>query len=619
MAGKISAALVSGINENTVALANVSLDFSLFKVQAPVEFAKLGAALAVQRRMTAEDGQPHQTARRLGALFEALVPPTPSLVSAYGHRASDIAQNLAMNPRGSEKYSMFADYIGADATSLWAAATSGISAIEIHLLACMLARTWSGPEAVSIWVEIVEERKRLILEKAEVDAFGTPIGSLAAARHGVSREKLAHWDASARAWLQSADDAMLRQQKQLMLILNNLSLPVNQIEKTYNSVVVAWQTAMKGVERLITGQPQSVSDGAVLVGLASWSLYPDLLILGNKITRVQFNDELIHGGGVLTIGLETACGTQVEGVYWSLALSHLRYYGNPVLSTAMTSRDSLRVNIEEVRLLTLGSILSGWGDVGRNVDDAAAFFVTVFNRIKQCKRLATPSSQFLCSRKSWLGILAITSEKLLKMEGKEKESALLTIALGRRRGHTFLVKSEDYPPPLFGLASLYTIHILSTDSQSDKGLVMMRTIAQRLSLRPEEYIIRVRRAGYKECFEYITALPHTECCKGLLMHKRWLETLRDADFLGCDCHETKYGYQKGRCEYIFRGAVCTLQCHNIFAPHGCGTNCNLEGHKTLLSSDGFQCENTVPGELCHPILKGNFVSYYPAKGHDVYT
>ena len=157
--------------------------------------------------------QPHQTARRLGALFEQLLPPTPSLISAYGRRASEIAQNSAVNPRGSQKHAMFADYIGADATSLWEAATSGISAIGIHLLACMLARTWLGPEAVSIWVEILEERKRLILERAESDAFNTPMGSLVAARHGLSRNELAQWDASARAWLQSADDTMLRQQK----------------------------------------------------------------------------------------------------------------------------------------------------------------------------------------------------------------------------------------------------------------------------------------------------------------------------------------------------------------------------------------------------------------------
>lgn len=622
MASKITAALVSGVNENTVAFANVSLDFSLFKVEAPVEFAGLGAALATQRRIIAEDGQPHQTARRLGALFEQLLPPTPSLIGAYGHRASEIARNSAVNPRGSQKHAMFADYIGADATSLWAAATSGISAIGVHLLACMLSRTWSGPEAVSIWVEIVEERKRLILERAESDAFNTPMGSLVAARHGLSRQELAQWDASARAWLQSADDAMIRQQKQLMLILNNLSLPVNQVEKTYNSVIEAWQTAMKGVERLITGQPQSVSDGAVLVGLASWSLYPDLLVLGNKITPVQFNDELINRGGILTIGLETGDSAQAEGVYWSLALSHLRYYGDPVLSTATTSRNNLRVSREEVHLLTLGSVLSGWEDLGRNVDDIAAFFVTVLDRIKENKQLtsnATPSKQFLRSNRSWLSILATTSERLLKMNGKEKESALLTIALGRRRGHTFLARYEDHPPPLFGLASPYTIRILSMKSQRDKGLVMMRTIAECLALRPEECIIRIQRLGCKGCFEYITALPHKDCCRGATKHKRWIETLDDAAFLGCNCHETKQACKLGGCDCILRGALCTTQCHNSLAPGGCGTNCDPECHSKLLSETEFQCENIIPDELCHSIVTGHFSYGPPAQEQDLYT
>jgi hypothetical protein len=154
----------------------------------------------------------------------------------------------------------------------------------------------------------------------------------------------------------------------------------------------------------------------------------------------------------LTIGLETGGATQAEGVYWSLALSHLRYYGDPVLSSALTSRNSLRVNMEEVQLLALGSVLSGWEDLGRNVDDVAAFFVTVFQRINGSKQLdssKTLSKQFLRSNKSWLSILAATSEKHLKMGGREKESALLTIALGRRRGDTFLARTEDHPLPLF--------------------------------------------------------------------------------------------------------------------------------------------------------------------------
>jgi hypothetical protein len=49
--------------------------------------------------------------------------------------------------------------MGLDGTSIYAAATSGSKVIALHLLACMLARAWPGPEATAIWVELVASRK----------------------------------------------------------------------------------------------------------------------------------------------------------------------------------------------------------------------------------------------------------------------------------------------------------------------------------------------------------------------------------------------------------------------------------------------------------------------------
>lgn len=188
----------------------------------------LGANLAPKRRAIAEEGYLHRTARKLGALFEEVIPLSPQLTRSYGKRASEISQSEAVNPRGNQKHGAFAAYVGADATSIWAAATSGPAAIGVHLLACMLARTWNGPEATSIWVEIVEERIKIVSSKATSDAYNTSLGGLVAANQGVSRTELAQWDASARAWLQIADEAKRFEQKQLMLILNNVSLPVNR-------------------------------------------------------------------------------------------------------------------------------------------------------------------------------------------------------------------------------------------------------------------------------------------------------------------------------------------------------------------------------------------------------
>jgi len=50
---------------------------------------------------------------------------------------------------------MFANHIGANSTSLWAAVTSGNGTIGFHLLACVLARIWTGLQAISNWDELV--------------------------------------------------------------------------------------------------------------------------------------------------------------------------------------------------------------------------------------------------------------------------------------------------------------------------------------------------------------------------------------------------------------------------------------------------------------------------------
>lgn len=136
--------------ELTVAAANFNIDFSLMKVEAPKEFHGVRDALSKNRRNAAEEGQPHVTARRLGALFEAIVPPIPHLIQAYGNRVSAISSRTTTKSQKFPTSEIFAAHAGPDATSIWAAATSGRGALAVHLLACMLARIWKGPEAISL-------------------------------------------------------------------------------------------------------------------------------------------------------------------------------------------------------------------------------------------------------------------------------------------------------------------------------------------------------------------------------------------------------------------------------------------------------------------------------------
>ena len=250
---RLQASLASATSEVTVAAANLNFDFTLVKLEAPKEYQALGSSLSLKRKDNAEHGSSHKTARQLGALFEGVCPATPKLLEAYGIRASEIAK---ASQQKSEPYikTLFGEYAGIDGTTIWAAATSSKSALHVHLLACMLARMWSAQEAVAIWTELVKERKQDIARKLDGDD-GISFSLAAAVGQDIARPQLAAWDASARAWLRTADDIFLRKQKQLELIIKNLSLPVVGDEKVFSSVLTAWSTAVTTMEHLISGMP----------------------------------------------------------------------------------------------------------------------------------------------------------------------------------------------------------------------------------------------------------------------------------------------------------------------------------------------------------------------------
>lgn len=358
--GKVNASAVGMTNELTVAAANFNLDFSLFKVEAPKEYNGVRNVLSNYRLKEAESGQPHMIARRLGALFESIIPPIPHLIKAYGARVSEISAALSDKKQYRPKVGCFTDYAGPNATSIWAAATSGKAALAIHLLACMLARIWKGPEAISLWVEIVERRKREIPEDFE-NTGSADIASAMASRQPFSRSDLAMWDASARSWLQTADNVKLLQHKQLTLIMNNLRMPVSTVEDPYQSIKKAWLSALTLAEKIVQGVPHRVQDGAILLALSSWHLYPDLQVLLEQAKTVYQGDPLTKGAiiTVSSFGIEGR-----EGVYWSLPLSKLQFYSAPVQVEGRVSSETSRVTMREFQIVMLGVIISdnpeGW-------------------------------------------------------------------------------------------------------------------------------------------------------------------------------------------------------------------------------------------------------------------
>src|SRR5262245_47978501 len=106
--GRFVTSAASATAEATIALANFNIDFTLWKVEAPNEFANVGRHLSPSRREEAETGAHHVVARKLGALFKGVIPSTPELIKAYGARASEIANSTTANPKGDKSHGVFA-------------------------------------------------------------------------------------------------------------------------------------------------------------------------------------------------------------------------------------------------------------------------------------------------------------------------------------------------------------------------------------------------------------------------------------------------------------------------------------------------------------------------------
>lgn len=156
----------------------------------------------------------------------------------------------------------------------------------------------------------------------------------------LTREQLAEWDNSARAWLRHADHVKKKQQIQAMLICSNLDLPVNAKPETYSNVTSGWKNALSGMESLLRGLSQNVTDGGLLLALSSWHLYPDLIvsfyfisisfIIANLLKAfgqqtIEQNDSLIPRGVHVLVALESSPWQSPQGIYWCLSLSHLRF------------------------------------------------------------------------------------------------------------------------------------------------------------------------------------------------------------------------------------------------------------------------------------------------------
>lgn len=453
--GRIAFAGLTAALESTQALANVNFDFSLVKAEALCEFHGLGQLLTHSRRESAEDGPLHVTARRLAAIFGPLLPQTPGLIQCYGLRASEISRESTQDA-SSVGVGIFAKQVGIDGASIWAGATSGVNAIRVHLLACMLARIWTGPEAISIWVELLKSRRdRIQAQVANMDSVD--IGSILAAKQDISRDQLGEWDASARTWLRIADTAKRLQQKQLLLIIGNIEAFVNSKPVLYDSVIKAWTTSLTGMEELLNGSPLDMRSGDLPLALTSWHLYPDLNVVGPATKVVHQKDTLVPQSGILTIGLQGPRNFESSGLHWSLPLAHLRFNGGPVQRSHEIRCEGARLSLVEFNVAVLGCVLGGWGVEDDEVEKVMDWVSRLSNTLLEFFR-----GQVNLER-TWLSILGETASTILMSGGLERRIFTKLLNMGRRRSSFIGHPSRAF----FGFCKLNNVVVMAKDSEED--------------------------------------------------------------------------------------------------------------------------------------------------------
>lgn len=436
-----------------------------------------------------------------------------------------------------------------DGASICAGASSGSSGIAVNLLACLLARAFTPSEATAIWVELVAQRRRDIEENSDDSQFQS-LAARMACRQDLSRNELAKWDASARAWLLSADEVKKVEATQFKLIVKDLGLFTSSVGDTYASILDVWTTAMRSLQDLIDGMPQKISKGALLLGISAWHIYPDLNVIG-PTAYVRFKDSLVNPGGIITVGLSAS--EDDAGAKWSLLLSHLRYYGDPVTVSMPAEVDSSRITMEQLLLVALGSVIGSWGMCGTTVEDGAELFIA----LNDC--LGDQDNNVSVSNLLWLSPLLIAAKGFLDSpQGTRRDEASHLIAYGRRNGQSFLEQNQQTMEPIFGLANPLNLPALSTnvaedsgdgDEDKEKSIECLRRLASQCCLGYDQCIIRYpRKASVKSEHMYATAIPISRKSQerspersdqAPLFHMRWVQTESWRSFqvpVGEECH-----------------------------------------------------------------------------------
>lgn len=316
---------------------------------------------------------------------------------------------------------------------------------------------------------------------------------------------------------------MYLQQTQLMLILENVEMPVTSKPGVYEQVMNVWKASLRTAENLVTGAAQSLKNGEPLLGLSALHLYPDICALGQKSTVIRQKDSLIQDGGLMTIGLRHSPSAESTGISWSMPLSTLRFYGKPVKSRRDIGSSTTRIPFDRFVQTALGSILSAWQNRDSDLDKVAKFLVLFADavRAKNVQAELRDQQEIIIP---WPELLSQLSIQYSSSTEHEKGEIARYIALGRRRCGAFLADKTSHPAPYFSLGSpdVYLQMV-----EPEKRIAALRDMAkiQNPPFGLETAIIRFvhpQKIDGHPMVELATLVPQSVPGLHEPLHRRWI-------------------------------------------------------------------------------------------------
>lgn len=195
---------------------------------------------------------------------------------------------------------------------------------------------------------------------------------------------------------------------------------------------------------------------------------------------MDFGNRGIQSSGLLTVGITNAQGSigPKDGIYWSMALSHYRYYGRAL--NAVGEIDD-RLTIEQLHLVALGSLLRGWNVPRKDVEPAARWLIALEGCLGRTKSLLG------CP--AWLATLMKAARAVLDTDSPRKTEVLALVDFGQRRGANLLHSRNQPCLPWFGLRFRHIVRGLSAETPEECAVEYLRSVASAGDLRYDEALI----------------------------------------------------------------------------------------------------------------------------------